>query len=118
MKVSSCYTVYGFDDIELALKIYTEYLGCKVLHHPAIPENEYYVVEDANGNRTDLVSGPFAKSGFHATRINVDNIEEAVEYFTVNGTKLVRGIFDYPSCKMAILSAGEGIEMIVYEHKK
>ena len=65
MKVSSCYSIFGFPSMETALKVYVDILGCKVLHQIEFPGHKYCVVEDANGNRTDLITGDNAETGFY-----------------------------------------------------
>ena len=118
MKVSSCYSIFAFASMEGAKKVYVDTLGCKVVHQIEFPGHQYCTVEDASGNRTDLIVGDDAKPGFFGLRVNVDDFEEALEEYKQAGAKVLFGPFDLPKSKLVSLDIPYGENISLFYHKK
>ena len=80
MKVTSFNPVYGTSKPEEALKFF-EALGFKTIHHFKKEGFEIYTLENDKGLRLDITDSDFVRSqninGMFATRINVDDLDEA-----------------------------------------
>ena len=119
MKITSFYPVFFAEDLEAAVKRFTEDLGFSVIHRTQVKDLEYYVL-DNNGNRIDLVHTglPFTPfpSGFYGMRVNTDNFDEGLEYFTGQGMKQQGETRESESSKSAVLIGRDGMRVVLFHH--
>ncbi|MBR3346624.1 MAG: hypothetical protein IKG37_06055 [Solobacterium sp.] len=122
MKVKDFYPIIYTEDIEAEIKRYTEFFGFTVKHRPDIEYLEYVVLENEHGRRIDLVCSHFPadsfSEGFLGMRANVDNYDEAVEWFKSEGYELVGTAHETKSSITALLSKNNKSYIVVFQHKK
>jgi len=122
MKVKDFYPIIYTEDIEAEIKRYTEFFGFTVKHRPDIEYLEYVVLENEHGRRIDLVCSHFPadsfSEGFLGMRANVDNFDEAVEWFKSEGYELVGTAHETKSSITALLSKNNKSYVVVFQHKK
>ncbi len=100
-----------------------EALGFQQTHNKAENveiEFSSHRMKDANGNHVDVVEVPMIPQTYTAIRINVDNFEEAYDFFMSRGfreSKFV-GPSNTASSKYAYLVSPTGVIIDVCEHIK
>ena len=77
-------------------------------------------MKDANGNHVDVVEVPMIPQTYTAIRINVDNFEEAYDFFMSRGFRESKflGPSTTASSKFAYLVSPTGVIIDVCEHIK
>ena len=121
MKISAFYPMYYANDIETALKHFTDDLGFNVLHHLDNPALHLYVLEN-NGYRVDIFTSSLdevqQKEGFYSTRINVDDIEEAIDKYHSWGCRVSVPVRTFPKMKFATMEDENGVRIFLFQHIK
>lgn len=109
-------------DAEPIIKLFEE-LGFEQTHNKA--ENgdvdfSAHRMKDANGFHVDVVEVPVIPQTYTTIRINVDNYEEAIEFFMSRGFREARGFAPSTtaSSKYAYLVSPTGVIIDVCEHIK
>lgn len=122
MKVSDYYPIFYTNDIEKEIKNYEQNFGFKLIHRPKIEFLEYAVLENENKRRIDLVCSHFPadsfKEGFLAMRANVDEFDEALEWFASQGYILFGSKHETTSSITALLKKDNGSMIVAFHHKK
>ena len=122
MNVTDFYPVFYAEDIEAETKRFTEDFGFEVKHKPNIHFLDYVVLENGQHRRVDLVCSHFPtdsfKSGFLGMRVNVDNFQEALSYFGVQGDALFGEAHETESSVSALLAKGDAPYLVLFQHKK
>lgn len=122
MKVTDCYPIFYSDDMEAAVKHFTEDLGFSLKHRPRIEMLDYAVLENENHRRVDIVRSYFPadsfKDGFLGMRVNVDDFEEGVLYFKSRGYDIFGTAHETESSVTALLTNGDGTYLVMFHHKK
>ena len=121
MKISSVGTLIVSPKKEEYLKLFKE-LGFEEEHVKSDIEggaNVNTVLKDAKGNRIDISSTQKLDKDLTSLRINVDNFEEALEYFTKNGFVNTRGdkITETSSSTDTFLISPTGLGITLAQHK-
>ncbi len=122
MKVTSFYPMYYANDLESTLKHFTEDLGFTVRHHlQQAPGPNLYVLEN-NGYRVDVfnfISDEVRqKEGFYAIRINVDDIDEAINNYQSWGYKIIVPARSLTKTKFATMEDDNGSRVFLFQHIK
>lgn len=109
-------------DAEPVIKVFEE-LGFKQTHNKAENtdvEFSAHRMKDENGFHVDVVEVPVIPQTYSTIRINVDNQEEALEFFKSQGFREARGFAPSTtkSSKYAYLVSPTGIIMDVCRHVK
>ena len=108
-------------DLDAEAKRYTEDLGFTIKHSIEVKDYRYYILEN-NGNRIDLVDSSLPHlsfdTGFYGMRVNVDNFEEGLAYFTGQGMKQEGKTRETESALSAVLIGRDGHRIILFQHKK
>ena len=121
MIVTSFYPVFYTDDIEGEIKKFTEDLGFQLKHRPPIEFLDYAVLENANGNKLDLVCSRFPadnfQNGFLGMRANVNDFDEGVSYFESQGYSLFGESHETSSSITALLTKDSKEYIILFHHK-
>ena len=121
MKISSYYPEFYYNDLDAALKSYTEDLGFKCLHCLDDGWVKLYVLE-LNGYRVDIFTSDREelqmKDGYYGMHINVDDFEEGMKYYGDRGYKVELGPTESPSVKIAVLINDDGDRLFLYKHIK
>ena len=120
MTITAYYPIYFKRDLEAALKQYTEELGFQLLHKIDDGVARCYVL-GINGYRIEIVNVDveFLRSrpdGFLATRVNVREMDEALEYFQSKGYKPIAGLIEDKSYNFAPLVNDAGDIIFLSHH--
>ena len=122
MQVSDCYPIFYAEDIESAVKHFTEDLGFSVKHRPRLEMLDYVVLENEHHRRADIACSHFPadsfKDGFLGMRVNVDNFDEGVSYFESRGYSIFGTAHEIESSVYALLTNGDGTYLVLFNHKK
>lgn len=103
MKITSYYPQYVADNFDKMLKEYTEYLGFEIRHKQETENFKLYVLKHPCGHKVDLIESADLKPGFYAIRMNVDNLEEAIDHYIVNGGVREETAFERFSARYALV---------------
>lgn len=117
MKITSYYPQFVTDDFEKALKEYTEALGFEVRHKQEVEGFKLYVLKHPCGHKVDLIECADYEPGFFAMRMNVDNLEEAIDYYIVNGGRRDETAFNRLSARYALVNMPNG-KINIVQHIK
>ena len=121
MKITAFYPMYYTNDIETTLHHFTDELGFKILHHIEHPGMNLYVLEN-NGCRVDVFNASMddipQNEGFYATRINVDDIDEAINKYISWGCKVAIPVISFSKTKLARLDDKNGSCIFLFQHIK
>jgi len=109
-------------DAEATIKIFED-LGFVQTHNKAENvdvEFSAHRMKDANGFHVDVVEVPSIPQTYSTIRINVDNYEEAIEFFMSKGFREARGFAPSTtaSSKYAYLVSPTGMIIDVCQHIK
>lgn len=92
MKVTSFNPVYGTKNIDEAAAFFAG-LGFKEIHKFVKEGFEIRTYENEAGLRMDIMNSDYVReadvNGFFACRLNVDDLQEAIDYFEKNGGETV-----------------------------
>ena len=83
-------------------------------------QNTNYALKDANGNRINIATSEKIPQDLTALNINVDNFQEAYDFFISKGFVNPRGdkVTDTSSSKATLLFAPSGFAVNIAEHIK
>jgi catechol 2,3-dioxygenase-like lactoylglutathione lyase family enzyme len=122
MKITTFNPSIATNDAEATIKLFED-LGFEQTHNKA--ENvdvkfSSHRMKDANGFHVDVVEVPSLPKTFMTIRINVDNYEEAYEFFMSKGFREAKGFAPSTtaSSKYAYLVSPSGFIVDVVEHIK
>ena len=102
MQISSYYAAWFTKDAEASVAAH-EAVGFKVKHHLKEYDGmDIYVMESSDGSRMDIVSVQAALPHSGA-RVNVDNLEEAIQVFREQGFEVYGEIHSSKSNRAALL---------------
>lgn len=127
MKITSFFPEIFVKDMDKALKTYVDDFGFTVKHKQENGDAKYYILNNEEGDRLALVSFPTdeVSEGFFAMRMNVANVEEAVDFFISRGYKNPgsverNGLADiHGHAKYELLVSADGKKKVdVIEHQK
>ena len=118
MTITAYYPIIYVNDMDAALKQYTEELGFEKKHAIEIQFLKEVVL--ANGNyRIDLLTaledGFKAREGFYAMRVNVREFDEALQYYKGLGYQPAYEPVRTPHCDLVALEK-EGADRIFLFH--
>ncbi len=122
MKITAFYPVCYTDQLEASLQFFTEKMGFKVLHDVKNDLVSLYVLE-CNGYRLDVLSTGVkelqTENGFYGTRINVEDFEDALDFFKAHGYKVITPeALVFENTKLAMLEDLNGARVFLYNHIK
>ena len=120
MQVKRIYPTVVCKDIKHVMDAYTN-SGFKVIHevHNIMNEGDkLYVIENELNQRIDVIETDKVSNIFHMIRINVDNFEEALAYYTGKGFKPFKEPMDTASNKAVCLESPTGLHIMMFQHKK
>ena len=119
MTITAYYPVIYVNDLDKALKQYTEDLGFEKRHSIDIGFLKEIVL--ANGSyRVDLVTTSLDEfrqpDGYYAMRVNVREFDEALSYYQSHGYKQMRDVFRGEGCCHTVLENGAGDRIFLFHH--
>ncbi|MBR0418557.1 MAG: hypothetical protein IJI66_05265 [Erysipelotrichaceae bacterium] len=122
MKISSICPLIVSPKADELIKIFEE-LGFEAAHVKSDIEGGQNIntdMKDANGNRIDIASTKHLEKDLTSIKINVDNLEEALEFFKSKGFINTRGekITETSSSKDTFLISPSGLGITLSEHLK
>ncbi len=122
MKISSICPLIVSPKADELIKIFEE-LGFEAAHVKSDIEGGQNIntdMKDANGNRIDIASTEHLEKDLTSIKINVDNFEEALEFFKSKGFINTRGekITETSSSKDTFLISPSGLGITLSEHLK
>ncbi|MBP3891124.1 MAG: hypothetical protein J6D29_03040 [Solobacterium sp.] len=96
MKITSFNPIYGTQNIEEALRFF-EGLGFTVQHSFDKEGFSLRSLENSEGLRVEVMDSDYVREnnieGYFSTRLNVDNLDEAIAYFEKEGAKAITPVF-------------------------
>ncbi len=96
MQVTSFNPIYGSNNIKEALMFF-EKLGFNQIHDFSSEGFELKTLENSQGLRVDIINNDYVRenniNGYFAVRINVDDINEALEFFKENNAEQIMPLF-------------------------
>ena len=122
MKITGFSTIIVTKEPEKLIKLFED-LGFEKAHLKTNIENganEATVFKDENGNHISIASSKVVPQDVTAVNINVDNFEEAYDFFISHGFVNPRGdrVTDTSSSKATMLFAPSGAAVNIVEHIK
>ncbi len=122
MKITGFRPIIVSPDAESAVKVFEE-LGFERRHTKKDIEsgqNTNFAMKDANGNYVHIASTEHLPKDMTAISINVDNFEEAYEFFTSHGFRNSRGdkVTETSSSVDTHLISPSGFAVVLSEHIK
>ena len=122
MKISAFNPVIITKDVEPVIQLFEE-LGFQQTHNKAENNDVEYSahrMKDANGFHVDVVEVPVIPQTYTAIRINVDNYDEAYEFFISRGFRQAKGFAPSTtaSSKYAYLVSPSGFIVDLIQHIK
>ena len=126
MKVTSYYPEIFTKDIDKTVDSYVNDLGFSVKHRQLNDNSTYIILQNEHGDRVALISFPDSDldEGFYAMRMNVSDINEAIEYFLVRGYRnpgstARGGRHDiHGNGRYEIMISPEGVRVDIVKHLK
>ena len=122
MKITGFCPIIVTKDAEAAMSVF-EALGFERRHTKKDIEggsNTAYAMKDANGNRIAIASSETIPQDLTAVNINVDNFQEAYDFFISKGFVNPRGdkVTDTSSSRATMLFSPSGFAVNIAEHIK
>ncbi len=122
MKITGFCPIIVTRNPESVMKVF-EILGFERRHTKTDIEggaNTNYNMKDANGNRIHIASSEKIPQDLTALNINVDNFQEAYDFFIAHGFVNPRGdkVTDTSSSKATMLFSPSGFAVNISEHIK
>ena len=121
MVVSSMYSVFSTNRMDVLLKKFEKYGALSLKHHLKNDVFDYYIMEDASGNCTDFIQfkNKEVKEGFFALRMNVNNYDRMEMLLTESGYTQSGKVIETDTAKYAhFVSAGDEPDIMLFHHKK
>ena len=120
MTITAYYPILYRNDLDAAYKQYTEELGFKVCHKLKDDEMRGYVLE-INGYRMEIIHLELPQfkdrpDGYLAMRVNVREMDEALDYYQSHGYDFMEGIFRDESHSFAPLINKNGDIVFLSHH--
>lgn len=123
MKITGFRPLIVTKNAEAAIKVFEE-LGFE-RHHTKTDieggDNTAFVMKDKNGNRVHIASSETIPRDLTAISINVDNFQEAYDFFIAHGFINPRGenrVTDTKSSRATMLFSPSGFAVNISEHIK
>ena len=122
MKITGFCPIIVTKDPETIMKTFED-LGFERRHTKKDIEggsNTNYNMKDANGNRINIASSEHIPQDLTAVNINVDNFQEAYDFFIAHGFVNPRGdkVTDTSSARATMLFSPSGFAVNIIEHIK
>lgn len=122
MKVTALNPVYGTEKISDAVVFFSK-LGFKEIHSFEKEGFEIITLENESGIRLDIMNNDYVReagiNGFFANRLNVDDLEEALDFFKSEGAEQVSPIiYEADSRELANVRTKNGDIYSVIHHIK
>ena len=122
MKITGFCPIIVSKDAENVKKVFED-LGFEHRHTKTDIEggqNTNFAMKDTNGNRIHVASSEHVPQDLTAIAINVDNFQEAYDFFIAHGFVNPRGdkITETSSSKDTMLFSPSGFAVVIAEHKK
>lgn len=120
MQIKRIYPTVTCNDVKHIMDAYLN-SGFKVIHevHNIMNEGDtLYVIENDLNQRIDIVETNKVSGLFHMVRINVDNFDEALAYYTKKGFKAIKEPIDTISNKGVCLESPTGLYIMMFQHNK
>ncbi|SCW26648.1 hypothetical protein SAMN02910456_00121 [Ruminococcaceae bacterium YRB3002] len=122
MKITGFSPLIVTKDAEAVVKVFED-LGFEKRHTKTGIEggqNTNYNMKDSNGNRINIASSNNVPQDLTAITINVDNFQEAYDFFIAHGFVNPRGdkVTDTPSSRATMLFSPSGFAVTISEHIK
>lgn len=122
MKITGFCPIIVSKDSENLIKVF-EALGFEKRHTKTDIEggqNTNFAMKDANGNRIHIASSENVPQDLTAISINVDNFQEAYDFFISHGFVNPRGdkITETSSSKDTMLFSPSGFAVVIAQHIK
>ena len=122
MKITGFCPIIVSKDAENIKKVFEE-LGFEHRHTKTDIEggqNTNFNMKDANGNRINIASSEHVPQDITAININVDNFQEAYDFFMAHGFVNTRGdkVTETDSAKSTMLVSPSGFMVTLTEHIK
>jgi len=124
MKVKSLYPILVVEDLEAAKGFYCGTMGFQVKHdltrkdggHVLVLCNEQGLeIEVMEQSKSDAMH---FETGLYGLRINVDNIETAMEELKAQGCEILTGILDTEVSKNLLIRDKNGVNITLMQHIK
>jgi predicted enzyme related to lactoylglutathione lyase len=118
MKVTSFIPIYGTKDVNKALDFFAQ-LGFERKHHVKTDYVDLNVLENEKDSTIDVMEGTMVpKEGFFAIRVNVSDLNEAIELFKKDGAKEMTPVMRRPSVEFLYMKTSNGDVYCVSHHIK
>ena len=122
MKITGFRPLIVTRDSESVIKVFEE-IGFERRHHRTgieNGENELVVMQDADGNRVNIATSETVPQDLMGVSINVDNFQEAYDFFLSRGFINPRGdkVTDVAAAKGTMVIAPSGFVVTINEHIK
>ena len=122
MKITGFRPLIVTKDSEFVIKVFEE-IGFERRHHRTgieNGENELVVMQDADGNRVNIATSETVPQDLMGVSINVDNFQEAYDFFLSRGFINPRGdkVTDVAAAKGTMVIAPSGFVVTINEHIK
>ena len=122
MKITGFCPIIVSKEYENIIKVFED-LGFEKRHTKTDIEggqNTNYNLKDANGNRIHISSSENVPQDLTAISINVDNFQEAYDFFIAHGFVNTRGdkITETSSSKDTMLISPSGFAVVLSQHTK
>ena len=122
MKITGFRPIIVSTDADAAMKVFED-LGFEKRHTKTDIEggqNTNYAMKDSNGNHIHIASSEHIPRDITAISINVDNFQEALEFFTSRGFVNTRGekVTETSSSVDTFLLSPSGYGVVISEHIK
>lgn len=120
MKITSLNPVYGTEKTADAIEFFGK-LGFEEIHSFKKEGFEVITLENENGIRVDIMNNDYVReagiNGFFANRLNVDDLEEALDFFKSEGAEqLTPVIYEADSRELANIRTKNGDIYSVIHH--
>lgn len=95
MKITSFNPIYGTENLDAAEAFFNG-MGFKVIHRFSKEGFAVRTLENESGLRVDIMDNDYVReakvNGFFACRMNVDDLQEAIDFFTKEGGEMITPI--------------------------
>lgn len=121
MKVTAFNPIYGTAQIDEAVAFFAN-LGFKEIHKFQKEGFELRVLENEEGLRLDIMNNEFVRENginqMFASRLNVDDFEEAISFFENQGAKQLMPVIDETSRLLTTFQTKNGDIFTIVKHVK
>lgn len=122
MKITAFNPLYGTENIDEAIHFFSQ-MGFAVKHRMKGDFLELCVLSNDAGLRIDIANSPLVQkmklNGFFGNRINVDDLQEAIDFLTNEGGRQMSPLItENPSNEIVFFKMANGDIYGVMHHKK